>query len=74
MRAGEAFDDLGRAFRLQQGKVSVAVMPSFAMNQFPQALVVFRQRFPDINITIDALRHAYNRSVDRIAIFSGGTC
>ena len=28
-------------------------MPSFAMNQFPEALVVFRRRYPDINITIE---------------------
>ncbi len=49
----EAFDDLGRAFSLQQGKVSVAVMPSFAMNQFPGALVAFQRRHPDINISIE---------------------
>ena len=28
-------------------------MPSFAMNQFPEALVLFRRRYPDINITIE---------------------
>lgn len=49
----QAFDDLGRTFSLQQGKVSVAVMPSFAMNQFPGALVAFQQRFPDINISVE---------------------
>ena len=49
----QAFDDLGRAFSLQQGKLSIAVMPSFAMNQFPEALVTFRQRYPDINITVE---------------------
>jgi LysR family transcriptional regulator, carnitine catabolism transcriptional activator len=49
----EAFDDLGRAFSLQQGKVSVAVMPSFAMNQFPGALVAFQRRYPDINISVE---------------------
>lgn len=49
----EAFDDLGRAFSLQQGKVNVAVMPSFAMNQFPDALVAFQQSYPDINISIE---------------------
>ena len=31
----------------------------------------FSNKSADINITIDALRHAYNRSVDRIAILSG---
>ena len=49
----QAFDDLGRAFNLQQGKVSVAVMPSFAMNQFPGALVAFQQRHPEINISVE---------------------
>jgi LysR family carnitine catabolism transcriptional activator len=49
----QAFDDLGRAFSLRQGKVSIAVMPSFAMNQFPQALVTFRRRHPDINVTVE---------------------
>ena len=49
----QAFDDLGRAFSLQQGKLSIAVMPSFAMNQFPEVLVSFRERYPDINITIE---------------------
>ena len=49
----QAFDDLGRAFTLQQGKISVAVMPSFAMNQFPEALAPFQQAYPDINISVE---------------------
>lgn len=49
----EAFDDLGRTFSLRQGKVSVAVMPSFAMNQFPGALVDFQKHYPDINISVE---------------------
>lgn len=49
----QAFDDLGRTFSLQQGKVSIAVMPSFAMNQFPTALLAFREQHPDINVTIE---------------------
>ncbi|WP_188109761.1 LysR family transcriptional regulator [Pseudohalioglobus sediminis] len=49
----QAFDDLGRSFSLQQGKISVAVMPSFAMNQFPEALVAFRQEYPHINIGVE---------------------
>lgn len=48
-----AFDDLGRAFNLQQGKVSVAVMPSFAVNQLPEALATFQSACPDINITVE---------------------
>ncbi|MEP4149375.1 MAG: LysR family transcriptional regulator [Halioglobus sp.] len=49
----QAFDDLGRAFSLQQGKVSVAVMPSFAMNQFPEALAPFQREYPEINISVE---------------------
>lgn len=49
----KAFDDLGRAFTLQQGKVGVAVMPSFAVNQFPEALASFQEQYPDINITVE---------------------
>lgn len=49
----QAFDDLGRSFTLQQGKLSIAVMPSFAMNQFPDALLTFSRRYPDINLTIE---------------------
>lgn len=49
----QAFDDLGRAFSLRQGKVTAAVMPSFAMNQFPAALVQYQQRYPDINISVE---------------------
>jgi LysR family carnitine catabolism transcriptional activator len=49
----KSFDDLRRAFSLRQGKVSIAVMPSFAMNQFPEALVAFRKQHPGINITVE---------------------
>ncbi|MEH6585109.1 MAG: LysR substrate-binding domain-containing protein [Halioglobus sp.] len=49
----QAFDDLGRHFNLQQGKISVAVMPSFAMNQFPEALAPFQRDYPDINISVE---------------------
>ena len=49
----QAFDDLGRAFSLQQGKVSVAVMPAFAVNQFPEALASFQRDHPGINITVE---------------------
>ncbi|MEP5566387.1 MAG: LysR family transcriptional regulator [Halioglobus sp.] len=49
----QAFDDLGRAFSLQQGKISVAVMPSFAMNQFPEALAPFQHEYPEINISVE---------------------
>ncbi|WP_205422752.1 LysR family transcriptional regulator [Seongchinamella sediminis] len=49
----QAFDDLGRSFSLQQGKVSVAVMPSLAMNQFPEALAAFQRAYPTLNIGVE---------------------
>jgi len=48
----QAFDDLGRSFSLQQGKLGVAVMPSYAMNQFPRVLVDFQARYPDVNVSV----------------------
>ncbi|MEM1114491.1 MAG: LysR family transcriptional regulator [Pseudomonadota bacterium] len=47
-----ALDDLGRAFRLQQGRIQVAVMPSFAMNALPGALKHFRDAHPGINVSV----------------------
>lgn len=48
-----AFDDLQRAFTLKQGKLTVAVMPAFAMSQFPEAVAQFRESFPRINLKIE---------------------
>lgn len=48
----EAFDDLHRLFATQRGKLSIAVMPSFAINRFPRALVRYRECHPRINITV----------------------
>ena len=48
-----AFDDLERLFSLQQGSLDVAVMPSFACNRFPEALAVFRSRYPQLLVRVD---------------------
>jgi len=48
-----AFDDLARSFTLQQGRLSVAAMPSFALNQLPVLLREFRRRYPAINIAVE---------------------
>jgi LysR family carnitine catabolism transcriptional activator len=48
-----AFDDLGRAFSLRQGRISVAAMPSFASNLLPEVLLTFQQRYPAINIEVE---------------------
>jgi len=47
-----ALDDLNRSFNLKQGKLRIAVMPSFAMNQFPGCLVNYQTQYPEINISI----------------------
>ncbi|MGE1083919.1 LysR family transcriptional regulator [Pseudomonas shirazensis] len=43
---------LRQRFTLQLGRVSVAAMPAFAGNLLPQALKVFRQRYPRVNVTV----------------------
>lgn len=48
----EALGDLHNRFSLKRGKLAVAAMPSFASTELPGVLVPFRQRYPDINITI----------------------
>ncbi|MDV5227657.1 LysR family transcriptional regulator [Providencia rettgeri] len=39
-------------FTLQRGKVSIAAMPSFAINVLPPILKTFRMCYPGINITV----------------------
>ncbi|MFK3775481.1 LysR family transcriptional regulator [Pseudomonas sp. NPDC089406] len=43
---------LRQRFTLQLGRVSVAAMPSYAGNLLPDALKVFRQRYPKVNVTV----------------------
>lgn len=43
---------LRQHFTLQMGRVSIAAMPSFAANQLPTALRVFRDRFPRVNVAV----------------------
>ncbi|WP_129142008.1 LysR family transcriptional regulator [Modicisalibacter coralii] len=45
-------DTLRRRFRLQQGRVVVAAMPSFAANRLPPLLATFRDRYPRVGITV----------------------
>lgn len=48
-----ALDDLARRFALQQGRLRVAAMPSFAMNCLPGVLREFRRQHPGINLAVD---------------------
>lgn len=43
---------LRQHFTLQLGRVSIAAMPSFAANQLPAVLKVFRDRFPKVNVAV----------------------
>ncbi|GAB7527871.1 LysR family transcriptional regulator [Pseudomonas sp. 3A(2025)] len=43
---------LRQRFTLQMGRVSLAAMPSFAGNRLPEALKVFRGRYPRVNVAV----------------------
>ncbi|QIL89505.1 LysR family transcriptional regulator [Microbulbifer sp. SH-1] len=46
-------DAVQQRFRLQQGQLSIAAIPAFALNQLPELLREFHQRYPDINIVLE---------------------
>lgn len=48
-----AEDQLRQRFTLQQGRVTLAAMPSFAGNLLPPLLVEFRVRHPKVNVTVN---------------------
>ena len=50
---GHALDDLKKYFTLQVGKLSVAAIPSFACNQLPDVLMLFRDKYPGIHVSVD---------------------
>lgn len=47
-----AEDELRQRFTLQQGRVALASMPSFAGNLLPPVLRSFRQQYPSISVTV----------------------
>lgn len=47
-----AEETLRQRFTLQRGKVAIAAMPSFAANQLPPLLKVFRDRYAGINVAV----------------------
>ena len=47
-----AEDELRQRFTLQQGRVALASMPSFAGNLLPSVLRAFRDRYPSISVTV----------------------
>ncbi|WP_066962909.1 LysR family transcriptional regulator [Microbulbifer sp. Q7] len=46
-------DAVQQRFRLQQGQLSIAAIPAFALNQLPGLLKQFHQQHPDINIVLE---------------------
>ena len=46
-------DAVQQRFRLQQGQLSIAAIPAFALNQLPELLRQFHQQHPDINIVLE---------------------
>ena len=48
-----AEDELRQRFTLQQGRVTLAAMPSFAGNLLPPILKAFRARYPKVNVTVN---------------------
>ncbi|MFK4752799.1 MULTISPECIES: LysR family transcriptional regulator [Oceanospirillaceae] len=47
-----AEEQLQKRFALKLGQVAIAAMPSFAASLLPQALKVYRQRFPDVRVEV----------------------
>ncbi|MAB98505.1 MAG: LysR family transcriptional regulator [Pseudomonadaceae bacterium] len=48
-----AEEQLRQRFTLQQGRVTLAAMPSFACNLLPDVLMNFRARYPNVNVTVN---------------------
>ncbi|WP_231757918.1 LysR family transcriptional regulator [Microbulbifer elongatus] len=46
-------DAVQQRFRLQQGQLSIAAIPAFALNQLPELLKKFHRQHPDINIVLE---------------------
>lgn len=47
-----ALEEVHNRFALRRGKVALAAMPSFALNQLPRAIMAYRQNYPQINVAI----------------------
>lgn len=48
----QALGDLKDHFSLKLGKLSIAAIPSFASDHLPEILTLFKQKFPDINVSV----------------------
>lgn len=48
----EACSDLNNLFSLQKGKLTIAVMPSFADTMLPKVLLAFHDSYPNISISV----------------------
>ena len=48
----QALSDIHNQFRLKQGRLQLAAMPSYAATRLAQDLGEFKQVYPDINVTV----------------------
>lgn len=49
----QSLDAIQQRFRLQQGQLSLAAIPAFALNRLPPLLAAFNRQYPDINILLE---------------------
>lgn len=47
-----ALEEVHNRFALKRGKIAIAAMPSFALNQLPEAIRQYRESYPQINVTV----------------------
>ncbi|MCV6590374.1 MAG: LysR family transcriptional regulator [Marinobacterium sp.] len=47
-----ALEEVHNRFALKRGKIAIAAMPSFALNQLPEAIRCYRENYPQINVTV----------------------
>lgn len=49
----QSLDAIQQRFRLQQGQLSLAAIPAFALNRLPALLARFHARCPEINVALE---------------------
>lgn len=60
----EAFEDLNERFMKKRGKVTIAALPTLAAGLLPKVIATFRERHPQINLSLhDVLADQVNQLV-----------
>src|SRR5688572_9957552 len=52
-------EHLRQRFTLQRGHVTIAAMPSFAVNILPGMLLRYRERYPNVEVTVHDVVHEH---------------